>query len=59
MKGINNDVFLLQLFTSVFGIGPKTAEKWYRKGLRTFEEVHADNSVILNRRQEAGKKRIC
>nr|XP_023679905.1 DNA nucleotidylexotransferase-like [Paramormyrops kingsleyae] len=44
---------VLKLFTSVFGIGLKTAEKWYRKGLRTFEEVHADNSVILNRRQEA------
>ncbi|XP_048865746.1 DNA nucleotidylexotransferase isoform X2 [Brienomyrus brachyistius] len=42
------------LFTSVFGIGPKTSEKWYRKGLRTFEEVHADNSITLNKRQEAG-----
>ncbi|XP_048865745.1 DNA nucleotidylexotransferase isoform X1 [Brienomyrus brachyistius] len=52
---LNDEKFqVLKLFTSVFGIGPKTSEKWYRKGLRTFEEVHADNSITLNKRQEAG-----
>ncbi|KAL7889784.1 hypothetical protein AOLI_G00020420 [Acnodon oligacanthus] len=44
----------LKLFTSVFGVGPKTAEKWYRRGLRSLEEISADSSVHLNRMQEAG-----
>ncbi|KPP79403.1 hypothetical protein Z043_101012, partial [Scleropages formosus] len=44
----------LKLFTSVFGVGRKTAEKWYRKGHRTFDEVHADDTIGLNRMQKAG-----
>ncbi|MFT7806054.1 DNA nucleotidylexotransferase [Arapaima gigas] len=44
----------LKLFTSVFGVGRKTAEKWYRKGYRTFEEVLADSSISLNKMQKAG-----
>ncbi|XP_056148150.1 DNA nucleotidylexotransferase, partial [Lampris incognitus] len=44
----------LKLFASVFGVGPKTAEKWYRKGLRSFDEVLAEPGIQLNRMQEAG-----
>lgn len=43
-----------QLFTSVFGVGPKTAEKWYRLGLRSFSDVLADHSIQLNRMQQTG-----
>ncbi|GAB0192169.1 DNA nucleotidylexotransferase [Grus japonensis] len=41
-------------FTSVFGVGVKTSEKWYRMGLRTLEEVKADNTLKLSKMQKAG-----
>ncbi|XP_064924471.1 DNA nucleotidylexotransferase isoform X3 [Columba livia] len=41
-------------FTSVFGVGVKTSEKWYRMGLRTLEEVKADKTVKLSKMQKAG-----
>ncbi|XP_070697399.1 DNA nucleotidylexotransferase [Pempheris klunzingeri] len=44
----------LKLFTSVFGVGPKTAEKWYRRGLRSFSAALADRSIHLNRMQQSG-----
>ena len=44
-----------QLFTSVFGVGPKTAEKWHRGGLRTLEDALEDPGVELNTMQRAGK----
>ncbi|XP_070772340.1 DNA nucleotidylexotransferase [Enoplosus armatus] len=44
----------LKLFTSVFGVGPKTAEKWYRRGLRSFSDILADPSIHLNRMQQSG-----
>ncbi|XP_070398396.1 DNA nucleotidylexotransferase isoform X3 [Nothobranchius furzeri] len=44
----------LKLFTSVFGVGPKTAEKWYRRGLRSFSGVLAEPSIHLNRMQQSG-----
>ncbi|KAF7710287.1 DNA nucleotidylexotransferase isoform X2 [Silurus meridionalis] len=44
----------LKIFTSVFGVGPKTAEKWYRKGLRRLEQITFDTSIHLNRMQVAG-----
>ncbi|XP_015236027.1 PREDICTED: DNA nucleotidylexotransferase isoform X1 [Cyprinodon variegatus] len=44
----------LKLFTSVFGVGPKTAEKWYRRGLRSFSDVLAEPSIHLNRMQQSG-----
>uniref|UniRef100_G3NEP3 DNA-directed DNA/RNA polymerase mu n=1 Tax=Gasterosteus aculeatus aculeatus TaxID=481459 RepID=G3NEP3_GASAC len=43
-----------KLFTSVFGVGPKTADKWYRGGLRSFSEVLADRSIHLNQMQQIG-----
>ncbi|KAM6916032.1 DNA nucleotidylexotransferase [Xenentodon cancila] len=44
----------LKLLTSVFGVGPKTAEKWYRRGLRSFSDVLAEPSIHLNRMQQSG-----
>ncbi|NXE72865.1 TDT nucleotidylexotransferase, partial [Cochlearius cochlearius] len=41
-------------FTSVFGVGVKTSEKWYRMGLRTVEEVKADKTLKLSKMQRAG-----
>ncbi|XP_032851168.2 DNA nucleotidylexotransferase isoform X1 [Tyto alba] len=41
-------------FTSVFGVGVKTSEKWYRAGLRTLEEVKADKTLKLSKMQKAG-----
>uniref|UniRef100_A0A8D0HCX9 DNA nucleotidylexotransferase n=1 Tax=Sphenodon punctatus TaxID=8508 RepID=A0A8D0HCX9_SPHPU len=43
-----------KLFTSVFGVGLKTSEKWYRMGLRTLEEVKADKALKLTKMQRAG-----
>uniref|UniRef100_A0A3B4FC17 DNA-directed DNA/RNA polymerase mu n=1 Tax=Pundamilia nyererei TaxID=303518 RepID=A0A3B4FC17_9CICH len=45
---------ILKLFTSVFGVGPKTAEKWYRRGLRSFSDVLAEPDIHLNRMQQSG-----
>ncbi|KAK5613069.1 hypothetical protein CRENBAI_002192 [Crenichthys baileyi] len=44
----------LKLFTSVFGVGPKTAEKWYRRGFRSFSGVLSEPSIQLNRMQQSG-----
>nr|XP_061794354.1 DNA nucleotidylexotransferase-like [Nerophis lumbriciformis] len=44
----------LKLFTSVFGVGLKTAEKWYLRGLRSFSEILAEPSIELNRMQKSG-----
>ncbi|XP_041722248.2 DNA nucleotidylexotransferase-like [Coregonus clupeaformis] len=44
----------LKLFTSVFGVGPKTAEKWYRRGLRSLKEILTEPNIQLNRMQSAG-----
>ncbi|XP_050982202.1 DNA nucleotidylexotransferase [Labeo rohita] len=44
----------MKLFSSVFGVGPKTAENWFCRGLRTFEQVLSEPSIRLNRMQTAG-----
>lgn len=44
----------LQLFTGVFGVGPKTAEQWFCRGLRSFADVLAEPRVHLNRMQRSG-----
>ncbi|XP_034079766.1 DNA nucleotidylexotransferase [Gymnodraco acuticeps] len=43
-----------KLFTSVFGVGPKTAEKWFCRGLRSFSDILTDHSIHLNRMQQSG-----
>ncbi|KAG7251034.1 hypothetical protein CRUP_038184 [Coryphaenoides rupestris] len=42
------------MFTSVFGVGPKTAEKWYHGGRRTLQDALQDPGVELNTMQKAG-----
>uniref|UniRef100_A0A9J7ZPV8 DNA nucleotidylexotransferase n=1 Tax=Cyprinus carpio carpio TaxID=630221 RepID=A0A9J7ZPV8_CYPCA len=44
----------MKLFSSVFGVGPKTSENWFFRGLRTFEQVLSEPSIRLNRMQTAG-----
>ncbi|NP_001014817.1 DNA nucleotidylexotransferase [Danio rerio] len=44
----------MKLFCSVFGVGPKTAESWFCRGLKTFEQVLTEPSIRLNRMQTAG-----
>lgn len=48
-----------QLFTSVFGVGPKTAEKWYRSGLRSLNDILTEPSIQLNRMQQTGTHLLC
>ncbi|XP_074855675.1 DNA nucleotidylexotransferase [Carettochelys insculpta] len=43
-----------KLFSSVFGVGLKTSEKWYRMGFRTLEDVKADKTLKLSKMQKAG-----
>ncbi|ELW49303.1 DNA nucleotidylexotransferase [Tupaia chinensis] len=43
-----------KLFTSVFGVGLKTSEKWFRMGFRTLSRVRSDKSLHLTRMQQAG-----
>ncbi|XP_069773997.1 DNA-directed DNA/RNA polymerase mu isoform X3 [Narcine bancroftii] len=43
----------LKQFTSIFGVGVKTADKWYREGLRTLDQLRASD-IKLTRKQEAG-----
>ncbi|KFW76410.1 DNA nucleotidylexotransferase [Manacus vitellinus] len=45
---------VIEQFTSVFGVGVKTSEKWYRMGLRTVEELKADKTLKLSKMQKAG-----
>nr|XP_019946021.1 PREDICTED: DNA nucleotidylexotransferase isoform X1 [Paralichthys olivaceus] len=44
----------MKLFTSVFGVGPKTAEKWYRSGLRSFSDILTEPDIHLNPMQQTG-----
>ncbi|XP_048378712.1 DNA-directed DNA/RNA polymerase mu isoform X2 [Stegostoma tigrinum] len=43
----------LKRFTSIFGVGVKTADKWYREGLRTLHELRA-SKILLTKEQGAG-----
>ncbi|XP_043912851.1 DNA nucleotidylexotransferase [Protopterus annectens] len=44
----------IKLFKSVFGVGPKTAEKWYWMGFRSLEEIKQDQTLIFTKMQKAG-----
>ena len=46
---------LFQLFTSVFGVGLKTSEKWFRMGFRTLSKIKSDKSLKFTPMQKAGK----
>ncbi|KAM4702841.1 DNA nucleotidylexotransferase [Rhinophrynus dorsalis] len=43
-----------KLFTSVFGVGVKTSEKWYRMGFRTLEEIRKEHDLKLTKMQRCG-----
>ncbi|XP_078095599.1 DNA-directed DNA/RNA polymerase mu isoform X2 [Mustelus asterias] len=40
-------------FTTIFGVGVKTADKWFREGLRTLDELRS-SKIKLSKEQEAG-----
>ncbi|XP_048191254.1 DNA nucleotidylexotransferase isoform X2 [Perognathus longimembris pacificus] len=56
VKAVLNDerYQAFKLFTSVFGVGLKTSEKWFQKGFRTLGEVQSDKSLKFTRMQKAG-----
>ncbi|XP_078421331.1 DNA nucleotidylexotransferase [Cetorhinus maximus] len=43
-----------KMFTSVFGVGVKTADKWYGQGFRSLEEVKAAKDLKFTKMQKAG-----
>lgn len=43
-----------QLFTQVFGVGVKTANRWYQEGLRTLDELR-EQPQRLTQQQKAGE----
>lgn len=42
-----------QLFTQIFGVGVRTADRWYREGLRTLDDVRGQVQR-LTEQQKAG-----
>lgn len=42
-----------QLFTQIFGVGVRTADRWYREGLRTLDDVQ-EQVQRLTQQQRAG-----
>ncbi|XP_052590389.1 DNA-directed DNA/RNA polymerase mu isoform X2 [Peromyscus californicus insignis] len=44
---------VIQLFTQVFGVGVKTANRWYQEGLRTLDELR-EQPQRLTHQQKAG-----
>ncbi|XP_022373933.1 DNA-directed DNA/RNA polymerase mu isoform X2 [Enhydra lutris kenyoni] len=43
----------MKLFTRIFGVGVKTADRWYRDGLRTLDSLH-EQLQRLTQQQRAG-----
>lgn len=43
-----------QLFTGIFGVGVKTADRWYQEGLRTLDSLH-EQLQRLTQQQRAGE----
>lgn len=46
-----------QLFTRIFGVGVRTADQWYREGLRTLDDVWKQVQR-LTRQQKAGDRTV-
>ncbi|XP_067396358.1 DNA-directed DNA/RNA polymerase mu [Emydura macquarii macquarii] len=43
----------MKLFTKIFGVGVRTADRWYQEGLRTLAELQ-ERRTKLTRQQQAG-----
>ncbi|XP_043358983.1 DNA-directed DNA/RNA polymerase mu isoform X2 [Dermochelys coriacea] len=43
----------MKLFTKIFGVGVRTASRWYQEGLRTLLDLQEQN-IKLTRQQQAG-----
>ncbi|XP_045877290.1 DNA-directed DNA/RNA polymerase mu isoform X2 [Meles meles] len=43
----------MKLFTGIFGVGVKTADRWYQEGLRTLDSLH-EQLQRLTQQQRAG-----
>nr|DBA15102.1 TPA: hypothetical protein GDO54_004359 [Pyxicephalus adspersus] len=43
-----------KIFTSIFGVGLKTTEKWYRMGYRTLEDITSSNCLKFTSMQKHG-----
>ncbi|KAM9841051.1 DNA-directed DNA/RNA polymerase mu [Aulostomus maculatus] len=44
---------VLKVLTGIFGVGAKTAERWFRDGIRSLQQLQ-DSGCSLNRAQQAG-----
>ncbi|KAM6186391.1 DNA nucleotidylexotransferase [Rhynchocyon petersi] len=56
VKAVLNDerYKAFKLFTSVFGVGLKTSERWFRMGFRTLSRIMNDKTLKFTRMQKAG-----
>eukprot|EP00731_Ephydatia_muelleri_P020471 Em0013g198a len=43
-----------QVFTSIYGCGPATSDKWYKRGLRNIEDIRACGELDLTEMQRLG-----
>ena len=43
-----------QVLTSIYGCGPATADKWYKRGLRTVEDIKTCTELELTEMQKMG-----
>ncbi|KAM9701970.1 DNA nucleotidylexotransferase isoform 3-T3 [Dama dama] len=43
-----------KLFTSVFGVGLKTSERWFRMGFRSLSKIMSDKTLTFTKMQKAG-----
>ena len=46
----------MQMFSSVYGCGTATADKWYKLGLRSIDDVRQSQKIILTETQRVGLK---
>lgn len=49
----NEQVKVIALFTRIWGVGPTSAEQWYRQGFRTLEDL-VTRKANLNKQQQVG-----
>ncbi|KAF3817030.1 hypothetical protein GH733_013772 [Mirounga leonina] len=44
----------MKLFTGIFGVGVKTADRWYRDGLRTLDSLHKQPQRLTQQQRAGG-----